>query len=1252
MKGIIIKVFLTVQLIACFVYIANTQNWTNDATFNSNDDCSYGEGQGFDLQVYASVHQGGKTILGGLFNSYDGTLINRIARINLNGSLDATFNPGTGFNDRVSTISIQNDGKIIVGGYFTSFNGVVRNKIARLNPDGSLDTTFNPGTGFDALVFATCVQTDGKIIVGGNFSTYNSIAMNEIVRLNTDGTIDSTFNIGFGFGGGSVDCISIQTNGKIIVGGGFSRYNNINRNKIVRLNTGGSIDTSFNIGSGFSDRIKTSSIQADGKIILGGDPGRYNGIVYGMIIRLNQNGSRDTTFNNTTLYSTFIQTTSIQSDGKIIIGGSFNYPNASRLARLNTDGSLDSTFNQGTGLNQVVFTTCLQADGKIIAGGAFTSYNGLTRNRIVRLNIDGSPDLFGFNSEVSSIAIQTDGKIIVGGSFTTFYGTSLNRIARLNTDGSLDTSFNIGSGFDNSVNSISIQNNGKIIIGGTFGSFNGTARGGITRLNTDGSLDLSFNPGTGFSGGGINTTILQSDGKIIAGGSFSGFNGITRTYIARLNIDGTLDVSFNPGTGFNSIVYTAALQTNGKILFGGVFNSFNGITRSRIARLNTDGSLDISFNPVLNLGNYIKSISVQPNGKIIASGGFIFFCTPCGPHILRYNTDGTVDSTFNYGAGSNGHILSTSLQPDGKIIVGGVFTTYNGVARNKIARINPDGTLDNTFNLPIGFDGTVNTTALQIDGRIIVGGAFTTIEDICRSRIARLRVCFNSTATQVISACGSFTWINGITYTTNNTTATYIIRNAIGCDSTITLNLTIRQPTSSMITQSACSSYTLNGQTYTSTGTYTQLRTNAAGCDSTITLNLTIRQPSSSTQTQSACSSYTLNGQTYTSTGTYTQLRTNAAGCDSTITLNLTIRQPSSSTQIQSACSSYTLNGQTYTSTGTYTQLRTNAAGCDSTITLNLTIRQTSSSTLTQSACNSYTLNGQTYTATGTYTQTLTNALGCDSIITLNLTLNQSSSVLTQTSCNSYTLNGQTYTASGSYTQVRTNVAGCDSTITLNLTISQPSSSTLTQTGCSSYTLNGQTYNASGSYTQVRTNVAGCDSTITLNLIINQNPTASATSTPVSVIGATDGSINLSVSGGSAPYAYSWSNGSSNEDLNGLLAGTYTVTITDANNCSFVLSETVSNPPLSINMEGNSITADLFPNPADTKVSLYVNLNAVSNEVILNIYNPLGIKIASKSYQNSKEISDEIDIAEFPVGMYIFEINTSGQKIIKKLVKK
>jgi len=223
---------------------------------------------------------------------------------------------------------------------------------------------------------------------------------------------------------------------------------------------------------------------------------------------------------------------------------------------------------------------------------------------------------------------------------------------------------------------------------------------------------------------------------------------------------------------------------------------------------------------------------------------------------------------------------------------------------------------------------------------------------------------------------------------------------------------------------------------YTTSGTYTQLLTNAAGCDSTITLNLIITQPTSVTLTDTACIDYTLNGTTYNTSGTYTQLLTNAAGCDSTITLILTINTPTSSTLTDTGCDSYTLNGSTYTASGVYTQVIENAAGCDSTITLNLTINNSSTSTLAQTACESYTLNGQTYTASGVYTQTLTNVAGCDSILTLALTINSADADTTiATACDSYTWNGQTFTTSGFYTLSFTNANGCDSIENLDLTI-------------------------------------------------------------------------------------------------------------------------------------------------------------------------------------------------------------------------
>ncbi|NCV45172.1 MAG: hypothetical protein EBW15_10440, partial [Actinobacteria bacterium] len=404
---------------------------------------------------------------------------------------------------------------------------------------------------------------------------------------------------------------------------------------------------------------------------------------------------------------------------------------------------------------------------------------------------------------------------------------------------------------------------------------------------------------------------------------------------------------------------------------------------------------------------------------------------------------------------------------------------------------------------------------------------------------------------------------------------------------------TVNQPSATTITQAICSpsSYTFNGQSYSAAGTYTATLTNAVGCDSIITLNLTVNQPSATTiyDTIVAPNTYTFNGQTLTATGTYFDTLTNAVGCDSIVTLYLTVNaqllftislngttygaqsgghtltacsnndysftlagvtggslpligsirvwdgaigtgtagpvftdtiysigdliyaapagsvnagtwgveflsvrdinglsadltggvmnftfnvsDPSATTITQSICapSSYTFNGQTLTTSGIYTDTLTNAAGCDSVITLNLTVNQPSATTITQTICapNSYTFNGQSYSATGTYTATLTNAAGCDSIVTLNLTVNQPSATAVSASIcanASYTCGSQTFSSAGTYTVVLTNAAGCDSVITLNLTVNQPSATTITQAICSpsSYTFNGQSYSAAG----------------------------------------------------------------------------------------------------------------------------------------------------------------------------------------------
>ena len=239
-------------------------------------------------------------------------------------------------------------------------------------------------------------------------------------------------------------------------------------------------------------------------------------------------------------------------------------------------------------------------------------------------------------------------------------------------------------------------------------------------------------------------------------------------------------------------------------------------------------------------------------------------------------------------------------------------------------------------------------------------------------------------------------------------------------------------------------SVTVGTNTYNATGVYTDVLTNVAGCDSTVTTNLTIKQPSASSQTFEECAGFsvTVGTNTYNTSGVYTDVLTNVAGCDSTVTTNLTIKQPSASTQTFVECAGFSVavGTNTYNTSGVYTDVLTNVAGCDSTVTTNLTINQpnTSSQTIVECAGFSITVGTNTYNATGVYTDVLTNVGGCDSTVTTNLTINQpTSSAQTFVECAGFsvTVGSNTYNASGVYTDVLTNVAGCDSTVTTNLTI-------------------------------------------------------------------------------------------------------------------------------------------------------------------------------------------------------------------------
>ena len=296
-----------------------------------------------------------------------------------------------------------------------------------------------------------------------------------------------------------------------------------------------------------------------------------------------------------------------------------------------------------------------------------------------------------------------------------------------------------------------------------------------------------------------------------------------------------------------------------------------------------------------------------------------------------------------------------------------------------------------------------------------------------------------TTGTDVQTACGSYTWIDGNTYNESNNTATFTLTNSAGCDSVVTLNLTINQPTTGTDVQAACGSFTwIDGITYTqSNNTATYTLTNAAGCDSIVTLNLTINYSTHNVETETVCESFTWHGATYTTSGTFTYEYTNASGCASVDTLYLTVNYGTHNVETETACESFTWHGTEYTATGTYTYEYTNASGCASADTLKLTINQPVAELVEATACDSYEWNGTTYTETGDYTQTFIAANGCDSVVTLHLTINPSVTeeieVSTTDSC--YTWNSQSYCTSGTYTQTLQTVHGCDSVVTMHLTI-------------------------------------------------------------------------------------------------------------------------------------------------------------------------------------------------------------------------
>jgi uncharacterized delta-60 repeat protein len=634
-------------------------------------DPTFNIGTGFSADILdVAIQSTGKILVlvkyNGATYTYNGASIaGSFIRLNSNGTRDLTFS-GVGIVPTYGKLFVQPDDKVLV---------LDEDLLFRTNANGSSDNTFSPksssltdllvlpsgeiitadgtlkkytsngltiptaqfSTGsFVCPVKSLMLQPDGKILVMGSFYQYNGSETNHLmVRLNANGSFDPSFTalaVNQAPGavymcdiGASFNCAALQPDGKILVGGRFPNYAGVDSPNLIRLNSDGTVDNTFTGGT--NTEVKTIARLSDGSSVIGmlRDPQiqpRYRDLFVDAILKTNSTG----TLSNVDISSQYeSERIVILPNNHIAVLGASTKPYHRGLKLLDTNGNLvvNSSLYSGfsaearEGYDQADFAAVAQPDGKMIVGGYFTSYNGVAKNRIVRLNTDftidaafdigGGFSLVGLYPRVDVVALQADGKILVAGKFDNYNGTpATGGFVRLTSTGQLDPTF-VSSAFI--PQNVIVQPDGKILLLDYYG---------VKRLNPNGSPDSTFQNAVS-----VNAVALLPNGKMIVAQSGK---------IKRLNGDGNIDTTFTQ-LSFSSVgcIY---IQPDGKILIGGVFTgfenpdgSYGGMCKG-LARLEPDGNFDYGFDTQTGFKDsdtsspIIKDITLDADGKILVTGRF------------------------------------------------------------------------------------------------------------------------------------------------------------------------------------------------------------------------------------------------------------------------------------------------------------------------------------------------------------------------------------------------------------------------------------------------------------------------------------------------------------------------------------------------------------------------------------------------------------------------------------------------------
>lgn len=424
----------------------------------------------------------------------------------------------------------------------------------------------------------------------------------------------------------------------------------------------------------------------------------------------------------------------VQPSGHGIAGGEFTSVNGvscARLCRLDAAGKVAAGFGP-TGLNGDVFALLVEPDGAVIVGGAFTQAFGQAFSRVLRLNADGSiasPALAGTNGSVRALLRQADDRLLIGGDFTQV-GESWpsQRIARLHANGTVDTSFRADVG--GTVHAIAVLDDGRIVVGGAFLMVSGISRQRLAVLQPNGQVDFN----TAFNANGTVRTLSRDiDASLVIGGDFTQIGSAPRARLARMSANGALVSTLADA---EAGVRTALVHSDGQLILGGDFLAIDNQPRARLARLDQQRQLESTWRAVT--GGSVNAIAEQPDGSLLVGGSFTTANGEPRSRLARVTPQGQLERTLSPGANPEATVLAVVEQPDGGLLLGGSFNTVAGQARENLARLAGNGSVDPAF-APTVSEGSVRALAALPDGSVLLAGDFTAVNGNPRNGLAKLR---------------------------------------------------------------------------------------------------------------------------------------------------------------------------------------------------------------------------------------------------------------------------------------------------------------------------------------------------------------------------------------------------------------------------------------------------------------------------------------------------------------------------------